>query len=101
MPLPTHVHGRRRSSQPERVATPRDEMKAVAPTVRGVPALPAVDSVEAPERARRGWALPVLVGLIVGAVLVRPLVADSLDSAAIRSWSTIFVSICVQAMPFL
>ena len=66
-----------------------------------MPALPAVDSLEAPERARRGWALPVLVGLVAGAVLVRPLVADSLDSDALRSWSTIFVSICVQAMPFL
>ena len=38
---------------------------------------------------------------MVGAALARPLVDGSLDADALQSWSTIFVSISVQALPFL
>ena len=43
----------------------------------------------------------MLVVLVVGAALVRPLVAGSLDAEVLQSWATIFVAISVQALPFL
>jgi uncharacterized protein len=68
--------------------------------VRTEPAVEATDTATAaPSRPSR--ALPVLVALVVGAALVRPLVADSVDAEALQSWATIFVAICVQALPFL
>jgi len=66
-----------------------------------VPASPVVDTKERPARSDRARALPVLVGLVVGAALVRPFVADWLDAETLQSWATIFVAICVQALPFL
>jgi uncharacterized membrane protein YraQ (UPF0718 family) len=65
-----------------------------------VPAAPAeLDEPPAPPRASR--ALPLVVALVVGAAVARPLVASALDAEALQSWSTIFVAICVQALPFL
>ncbi len=66
-----------------------------------VPASPVADTKEPSARWDRGRALPVLVGLVVGAAVARPLVADWLDAEVLQSWATIFVAICVQALPFL
>jgi uncharacterized membrane protein YraQ (UPF0718 family) len=77
----------------------------ISPSIRAygrcVSALPAAETTEAPPRTSRGRALPLLVALVVGAVLARPFVADWLDGEALQSWATIFVAICVQALPFL
>lgn len=43
----------------------------------------------------------VLCGILVLAVLVRGWLGDLLDVAALRTASTVFVAVCVQAMPFL
>jgi uncharacterized protein len=54
-----------------------------------------------PARARRITSLEVLcVLLVVAAVFQQPL-SDLLDTPAVRTGSTIFVAVCVQAMPFL
>jgi uncharacterized membrane protein YraQ (UPF0718 family) len=66
-----------------------------------VPAPPAVDTKALSTRSGRALALPVLVGLVLGAALARPLVAGWLDADALQSWATIFVAISVQALPFL
>jgi uncharacterized membrane protein YraQ (UPF0718 family) len=65
-----------------------------------VPAAPA-DIDEHQPQARTTRALPIVVAVVVGAALVRPLVAGHLDAAGLQNWSTIFVAICVQALPFL
>jgi uncharacterized membrane protein YraQ (UPF0718 family) len=64
-----------------------------------VPGTAELDERQQPPRTAR--ALPVVVALVVGAVLLRPLLADHVDAAAFQSWSTIFVAISVQALPFL
>ena len=56
---------------------------------------------ESEPTAPRAGALPVLVALVVGAAALRPLVADWLDGEGLRAWATVFVAICVQALPFL
>lgn len=61
----------------------------------------AVDSAQPALRPRRAGDLAVLVVLLVGAAAARPLLAGALDAAALQSWATIFVAICVQALPFL
>ena len=66
-----------------------------------VPVSPFADTKDSSHRSGHSRALPVLVGLVLGAVLARPLVADWLDSEALQSWATIFVAISVQALPFL
>lgn len=52
-------------------------------------------------RSRRIGGLTVVVALVVGAAVARPLLAGLLDGPGLRSWTTIFVAICVQALPFL
>lgn len=61
----------------------------------------AVDSARPAFRSRRVGDLAVLAALLVGAAAARPLAADVVDVAAVQSWATIFVAICVQALPFL
>jgi uncharacterized protein len=58
---------------------------------------------EAGARARAGRLLDarLLLLLVLVAVGSRSLLADLLDGPALRTWSTIFVSIIVQALPFL
>jgi len=64
----------------------------------GAPAGPAPP----PERpARELPALELLALVLVLAVLGRPLLADRLDQPALQTWSTLFVSLVVQALPFL
>jgi uncharacterized membrane protein YraQ (UPF0718 family) len=63
---------------------------------------PLGDEATAPmAHPRQSRALPVLVALIVAAAVARPLVDTWLDGEALQSWATIFVAICVQALPFL
>jgi hypothetical protein len=52
-------------------------------------------------RPTSGRSLPVLVALLVGAVLARPALQGLLDRPALANWTTIFVAIAVQAVPFL
>lgn len=52
----------------------------------------------APEAQVLPWVFAALVGfLMLGSVVLSPL----LTAPALRTWSTIFVAICVQAIPFL
>ncbi|MDH2425711.1 permease [Sphaerisporangium sp. TRM90804] len=52
----------------------------------------------APEAQVLPWVFAALVGfLVLGNVLLAPY----LTAPALRTWSTIFVAICVQALPFL
>jgi uncharacterized membrane protein YraQ (UPF0718 family) len=51
--------------------------------------------------ARRFPMPELLAVVVVGAALLRPAVDGFLQSAALRSWTTIFVAIVVQALPFL
>jgi uncharacterized membrane protein YraQ (UPF0718 family) len=66
-----------------------------------VPAAPATDTHELSRPTRTSRALPLLVALVLAAALARPLLAGWLDADALQSWATIFVSITVQALPFL
>lgn len=45
--------------------------------------------------------MPVLCGVLVVAVLARSRIGGLLDVAALRTGATVFVAVCVQAMPFL
>ena len=65
-----------------------------------MPAAPA-ELDEHPPPARTTRALPIVVALVVGAAVARPLLAGQLDADSLQNWSTIFVAICVQALPFL
>jgi hypothetical protein len=70
----------------------------------------AAEPVEAPDRPVGGvpepasgqpWALYVLTALFIGLVVFRGPLAALADQPATQLWSTIFVSIVIQAMPFL
>lgn len=45
--------------------------------------------------------MPVLCGVLLVAVLARGWLGGLLDVAALRTGATVFVAVCVQAMPFL
>lgn len=45
--------------------------------------------------------LEILALVLVLAVVLRPILASRLDGPALQTWSTIFVSITIQALPFL
>lgn len=66
----------------------------------------ANDADPHPPRSRRAWRLrevPATVVLGICAVLAwsRDLLAPLIDGPAVQAWFTVFVSISVQAMPFL
>jgi uncharacterized membrane protein YraQ (UPF0718 family) len=52
-------------------------------------------------RRLRPSGVEALAILVVLAVLLRPALAGRLDAPTFQTWATIFVSICVQALPFL
>jgi hypothetical protein len=52
-------------------------------------------------RTRELPTLELLAALLVAAVLLRPAMAGLFDNPALQMWSTVFVSITVQALPFL
>ena len=71
-------------------------MAAQAPSLR-----PPEPGGPAPARARELPTLELLALLLVAAVLLRPAMAGFFDNPALQMWSTVFVSIAVQALPFL
>ena len=68
-----------------------------------VDAPPRTDAEGGPSPARRRElpTLELLALLLVAAVLLRPSMAGLFDHPALQMWSTVFVSITVQALPFL
>ena len=62
---------------------------------------PATPSPDAPAKPRELPTLELLALLLVAAVLLRPAMAGFFDNPALQMWSTVFVSITVQALPFL
>lgn len=50
---------------------------------------------------RRIGAVEVAATLVVGSVLLRSLLGSTLDAPVVQNWTTIFVAVCVQALPFL
>jgi uncharacterized protein len=67
---------------------------ATAPPAGVVPA-------PAPERRHRVTSTDVLTAVLVLVLLSRPLLSRLTGGAAVRTWATIFVAICIQALPFL
>jgi uncharacterized protein len=43
----------------------------------------------------------VLTGLLIAVLLGQRLIAARFQSAAVQTWATVFVAVCVQALPFL
>jgi uncharacterized protein len=54
-----------------------------------------------PRRLRRPGALETLVFAVLAVVVAQQWLVPRLDAPALQTWATIFVSICVQALPFL
>ena len=52
-------------------------------------------------RAPRITSLHVFCALLAAAVLARPLVTEALAAPVLRTAATVFVAVCVQALPFL
>ncbi len=67
---------------------------APAPPAGAVPAPPA-------GWHRRLTSTDVLTAVLVLVLLGRPLLTKLVGGAAVRTWATIFVALCVQALPFL
>lgn len=65
------------------------------------PAAPARVSTPTTARRRSPPTLELLALLLVIAVVLRPWLTGLFDRPALQLWSTIFVSITVQALPFL
>ncbi|MBB6550433.1 permease [Nonomuraea rubra] len=61
-------------------------------------AQPSTADRRAPGGFRLPWAFLVLAGLLVAG---RFLLAPHLTHPALRTWATVFVAVCVQALPFL
>ncbi len=68
-----------------------------APATAGQEQIPEAS----PRRRRDLPTLELLALVLVLAVVGRPFLADFFDRPALQTWSTIFVSITVQALPFL
>jgi uncharacterized membrane protein YraQ (UPF0718 family) len=51
--------------------------------------------------SRRDLGVAVVLGVILLAAVLRPLLRELLDQPAVAHWATIFVAITVQAIPFL
>ncbi len=54
-----------------------------------------------PVRRRRVTSTDVLTVILVVVLLGQSWLSGLLDSPAVQTWATIFVALCVQAMPFL
>jgi uncharacterized protein len=75
----------------------------VAVSDPGAPAAeapPATEPGAAPSRRRIG-SVEILVGLLILLVIFRAPIATAVDDPAVRTWTTVFVAIMVQAVPFL
>jgi uncharacterized membrane protein YraQ (UPF0718 family) len=61
-----------------------------------------LENLHGPRETRGGQAgVAVVLGVVVAAAALRPLLEQLLDQPAIAHWATIFVAIAVQALPFL
>jgi uncharacterized membrane protein YraQ (UPF0718 family) len=49
----------------------------------------------------RVTSLHVFCAVLVAAILARPLITDALSAPVLRTAATVFVAVCVQALPFL
>lgn len=58
-------------------------------------------STTAPPVRVRQWGLSVLVGAVAVALVLRALFPEATEEPLLATWATIFVSISVQALPFL
>jgi uncharacterized membrane protein YraQ (UPF0718 family) len=54
-----------------------------------------------PVRARRFGSLELFAAGAAALVLARPAIAHLFERPALQSWATVFVAICLQALPFL
>jgi uncharacterized membrane protein YraQ (UPF0718 family) len=54
-----------------------------------------------PRAARRIASPQILVAILVALLVTQQWIVPLLDVAWLRTWATVFVAICVQAMPFL
>jgi uncharacterized protein len=61
---------------------------------------PERTALRLPARPARPW-LEVALAVILALTVARPLYASYVTSAALRAWATVFLAICIQAMPFL
>jgi uncharacterized protein len=81
-----------------------DEASATAPAPAG-PAVPPADRPAREEPAVPWWrkinSLDVFVAVLILLLVGRTWLAGLFDSPAVQTWTTIFVSITVQALPFL
>jgi uncharacterized membrane protein YraQ (UPF0718 family) len=68
---------------------------------RGATAAPGTAPGRAPERRRAVTALDVLIVGLIALLVGQRWLVTLIDSPALATWSTIFVSIVVQALPFL
>jgi uncharacterized membrane protein YraQ (UPF0718 family) len=75
--------------------------RAVGDGARAAEVRPGVrpDGHEDARTAR--WGVGLVAGVILAAVALRPALEWLLDRPAVAHWSTVFVAIAVQAMPFL
>ena len=53
------------------------------------------------DRPAGGYGFSVIVALLVASIVARPALASFFDDGRLRTWSTVFVAICLQALPFL
>ncbi len=74
---------------------------ATAPSESSVAVVDRAETKTAEEPKRRITSLEVLCGLLVVALIGQQWLASWLDVPAIQTGSTIFVAVCVQALPFL
>ena len=82
-------------------------MNAVTPPDSTVDQVAASDAdraagpPRAPRRPPRITSLAVLCGVLVVALLLRGRLAEALDGSSVRIGATVFVAVCLQALPFL
>ena len=58
-------------------------------------------SPSAAARIRRVGPVEILIGLLVVIFALQPVLVGLFDGAAVQAWSTVFVAVVVQAVPFL
>jgi uncharacterized protein len=75
-----------------------DRAPAAAPA--SAPA-PASSPASAPAHRGAEWPTAALAALVVAAVALRPALVGLLDQPQLATWSTLFVAVTVQALPFL
>jgi uncharacterized protein len=75
----------------------RRDMATVAESTRADQPNPR----DAPRSNLRSRWPAVAVAAIIALVAARPLYASHVGAPALRAWATIFIAVCIQAMPFL